>query len=126
MDMLESVVSRKTIADWKQPFIGGIVCEHLVKYDWRAARSVMSISGQSTLTPRDVSSDTISSPLLFPDRPDRVIRIRFIAPLLQSQRAMLRPMPPRPPVTTYVAFGLKRNVELFDITVCSTKLVNSR
>ena len=107
----------KTIVAWKQPLTGGISRQQFLMAACKDSRFEISQRGVATSSPCALRSCTSSWAVLFCAGPLRERRMRCLAPLLAIHWDMLRPIPPRPPATTYVALGSSMKFEVVGITV---------
>jgi hypothetical protein len=103
------LLTLRTMAAWKHPLTGGIVCMAFSIALRTAVSSATSHGGHRTWTPEPRKASSILLDCFFSPLRDR--RSKFLAPRSTSHCAMLRPMPPRPPAMTYVASSRKRKSE---------------
>lgn len=93
----------KTMLDWMQPLIGGIVLANWDRTSRTQHSSLMSQIGVAMVTPscRSSSTKALASSLTAPDRDNSA---KCFAPRVVIQRAIDWPNPPKPPEIKYVAF----------------------
>lgn len=110
-------LTRTTIDACTHPLIGGISWLQTSRTVFSSSLFVISHAGVMARAPRSCNSSTklLACGL---SGPERESSIKLRAPRSTSQRAILRPSPPRPPAITYVASGPNVYEGFVSRTVC--------